>query len=349
MFLNIVQGGVVKSSTQLSAAGGTTITTSSNGRMTISSESQAGSYELPIATESLLGGVMIGDNLTIDEFGRLSANVPDAVTTADITSDVNVGGVSVGDVIFAGTNIQEALVRLLTKTYNPTFVNPSFKITNNAGIREIGETISFTLTGTYNPGAINIKDGNGVETKQNNRAGAVTNYTMNGTTSASSTRTVNGYVVQANNSFAGYVDHAEGPQPRNSKGQNFDAPYPSGRINASTSFTGGLRTYAGWLTAVPGTGAQLRTNLLSTSVINQDNEFSLDTVTDKKVIVIAIPAHLTLVHVWNRGTNEFIQIPLNSSIVSIPDAAGTATSYKVYTREFPDYFRTPYTFDIKVE
>jgi hypothetical protein len=49
-----------------------------------------GSYILPPATINTLGGIMVGDNLTIEESGRLSATLPPA--TAD-----SLGGVKVGD------------------------------------------------------------------------------------------------------------------------------------------------------------------------------------------------------------------------------------------------------------
>ena len=44
-----------------------------------------GDYNLPIATDAILGGVKVGDNLTIDEYGKLNAqNVGDSMLEATI-------------------------------------------------------------------------------------------------------------------------------------------------------------------------------------------------------------------------------------------------------------------------
>lgn len=48
-------------------------------------------YELPIASESVLGGIKVGDNLTIDEDGTLNAKAGDVTKeyVDDLIGDIN--------------------------------------------------------------------------------------------------------------------------------------------------------------------------------------------------------------------------------------------------------------------
>ena len=51
-------------------------------------------YELPIASEDILGGIKVGDNLTIDEDGKLNGNPDYQLPCATATQ---LGGIKVGD------------------------------------------------------------------------------------------------------------------------------------------------------------------------------------------------------------------------------------------------------------
>lgn len=55
--------------------------------------SGGGSYELPAATAETLGGIKVGDNLTVEEDGTLNAADP---YTLPIAADDTLGGVKVG-------------------------------------------------------------------------------------------------------------------------------------------------------------------------------------------------------------------------------------------------------------
>ena len=72
-------------------------------------------YTLPTATTDTLGGIKIGDNLTIDADGKLSA--PAAYTLPEATTDT-LGGVKIG----AGLTVQDG--KLTTETEARTFANP---------------------------------------------------------------------------------------------------------------------------------------------------------------------------------------------------------------------------------
>lgn len=170
------------------------------------------------------------------------SDVPSSETTLDVVSTVTVGAVNAGDTIPAGTDIQELTELLLNKTFYPTFINPTFSLSNNAGLREVGSIANFDLTFSYNRGQINGANSSGIWNPslfQNYRAGLSSSYTLNGTIQignilALSTTTILGY-----NTYYGIVTYLQGPQPLDSKGNNYSTPYPAGTSPLqSTSFEG---------------------------------------------------------------------------------------------------------------
>lgn len=61
-----------------------------------SEEAKGKQYELPIASANVLGGVKVGNNLTIDANGALSAPAPSPAYTLPNASAETLGGVKVG-------------------------------------------------------------------------------------------------------------------------------------------------------------------------------------------------------------------------------------------------------------
>jgi len=177
----------------------------------------------------------------------------DAELTQAITSTVNVGGISIGTNYAIGTPIEHVLQDLLEPTINPTFVAPSASLTYSLNTYyEVGATIpAKTATVVYDPGAINL---NGV--KQNNRGGAASDYDFetigadveyssieapSGTFSVPAlTRSTKGTIQ-----FIGSVDFMDGPQPKDSKGNDYDQPFEAGTVNTSKIATFILNFYYG--------------------------------------------------------------------------------------------------------
>lgn len=184
-------------------------------------------------------------------------------TTANITADLQVGGVDAQEVVPAGTTLQQFAELLLTTTFNPTLTAPSFSLSNNAGTVETGTTISFLLDFTFNRGAITGALSGSVWNPtlfQNFRAGASSSYTINGTTQAGNTLTVSGYtVLNGSNTFTGTVTYLIGSQPTDSKGNNYLAPLPAGTSpSQSTSFTG-IYPFYWYKSSSPITAADMKT------------------------------------------------------------------------------------------
>ena len=161
--------------------------------------------------------------------------------TNEIDAVISVGGITSGTTYVAGTPIETILADMLEPTLYPTYTAPSASLTYGASANyAVGATVSaMSATLSYNAGAITL---NGA--KQNNRGGAATNYaiatvgadTEYSDSSASSgsfsvptlTRSTKGTIV-----VTGTVSYAEGPQPKDSKGNDYQTPLPAGSVSSS--------------------------------------------------------------------------------------------------------------------
>lgn len=292
-------------------------------------DEQGNTYKI---NTSEIGKVKTVDNVEPDEDGNVKLDK--LYINTNIVSDVNEGAIKVGDVITKGTTLEGFVKMLVEKTFFPTFVAPTFSLSNNAGTREIGETINLTLTGTFNRGAINIILGDGVSTKQNDRAGVANEYIIDGTSSSGNTKTITGYKVKSSNSFSATVNYVQGPQPKDSKGNNFQTPLSAGSLNASSSFTGYYKRFYG-----PSDGNTAPRALPSNAFDNAPTTFNLVTGTTYRIFELYIPNNRTLSEVLDLDA-------LNANItanyvfqgtVQVADAGGDMVTYKHYrmTNDIP--------------
>jgi hypothetical protein len=243
------------------------------------------------------------------ETGLEFVDFPSSETTSPITADLTVGGVAAGEVVPAGTNIQELAELLLTTTFFPTFVAPTFSLSNNAGLRETGSLVSFRLTFTFNRGSINGALSGGIWNPslfQNFRAGASTSYTINGTvTTPANTNfldVVNYTTLNGTNTFLGNVTYLIGPQPLDSKNNNYLTPFPAGTSpNQSTSFTG-IYPYFYYKSNSPITEASMQAAIasgLTTKVVaDSTGTITIPFAAAGEYIAVAYPSTSTTKTIW---------------------------------------------------
>lgn len=99
--------------------------------------SRSGEYILPIASASILGGIKVGDNLTIEEDGTLNAEATEyQLPTASPTT---LGGIKVG----SGLNITNGV---LTPTVDTILSNVSANPVTNATISNTVNSINGDIT-----------------------------------------------------------------------------------------------------------------------------------------------------------------------------------------------------------
>jgi hypothetical protein len=266
-------------------------------------------------------------------------------TTSNITADLTVGGIDAGDVVPAGTNIQELAELLLTTTFFPTFVNPTFSLGNNAGLRETGVTVtSFTLTFNYNRGQIVGALSGGIWNPslfQDFRAGASSSYTINGTTQAGNTLAVSSYtVLNGSNTFSATVSYLTGPQPKDSKNVNYLTPYPSGTsASQSTSFTG-LYPYFYYKSSSPITASSMQAAIAAGSttkvVADSNGTITIPFAAGGEYLAVAYPSTSTTKSVWYVNALDNGSIPggvfgaQTTLSCNSPESYWSGVSYKIH-------------------
>lgn len=177
----------------------------------------------------------------------------DAELTKAITATINVGGISIGTNYPIGTEIEHVLQDLLEPVIYPTFVSPSATLSYSINTYyEVGSTIpAKTATVIYDAGAINL---NGV--KQDNRGGAALDYDFetigadveyNSTGASSGTFSVPALTKSTKGTiqFVGSVDFDDGPQPKDSKGNDYDQPFEAATVTTTKTATFILNFYYG--------------------------------------------------------------------------------------------------------
>lgn len=175
--------------------------------------------------------------------GPAGATGIDAVLEYDVMSTVTIGAISPGDIVPAGSTLQDFVTQLLVKIYNPTFISPTYALTTSVGLTEVGTSVSVPLSFIYYRGEIKgatsglLWDANA---SQGPRGGTASVYTINGNTLLTNTYTVTGYVAnQGQNTFYGTVAYLAGKQPLNSINLPYLSPSPAGTSSIqSASFEG---------------------------------------------------------------------------------------------------------------
>ena len=167
-----------------------------------------------------------------------------AVLDEAIPTDVIVGALNAGVTLPKGMTFTEYVKAISTKIFTPTLNGPSFGLSHNqGGLRKVAEFVNVALTFNYDQGSI-YQPWN--SQTQNPRSGAATNYNFLGTINqATNIYTKNNHqVIAGNNSFSATITYAAGPQPKDSKGGNFDQPLAGSTATRSTSFEGVYAIYA---------------------------------------------------------------------------------------------------------
>lgn len=267
----------------------------------------------------------------------------------DITSTVTEGNINAGDVLPQGMTYTEFVERLLVKTFVPTFVAPSFGLSNNvSGVREIGAALNLTLTFNFNRGQILGNVVNGVwnpSAVQNPRAGTANSYTLNGVTQPGNTLAVNNYTVQANNVFSGIVNYAQGPQPKNSMGANYGTPLDGGTSPAQTSSFIGVYPYFYYKSNSLITPAMMQAAIVngqaSKVVASSAGTITAPFAANGEFIAIAYPAASATKTVWYVNELDKGSIPggvfgaASQLNCNSPENYWTNIAFKIHTSEGP--------------
>lgn len=263
-------------------------------------------------------------------------------TSDDITSNTNVGGINIGDVVPAESTLQDFLDLLLDKIYDPTLVAPSITLTASSNKVEVG-TNTYTLTANFDRGEIvgDIDINNGQwdpQLVQDFRSGAVSTYEFFHEGSSIISGPPNVHNVQGitiddgNNAFSVTANYVEGPQPTNSKGENFDGPLPAGQISATRNITGARNAFYGNTTSAPASSANVRGLASSKLDPASGTTFTVNAAAGDVAVAFAYPQSLGNVsNVLHVESNFDVKSSFVLSTVTVEGLNGyTGILYNVY-------------------
>lgn len=304
-------------------------------------------------------------------------------TTADVIASSNIGYIDAGETVPTGTNLQEFLEKLLTTTFYPTFGNPSASLASSGTpyAKEIGSTVTPTLTATYTAGTIKGVKTNNVWMPNSLQAawtGAATEYSFSGSgiTGIDNNGNDPTYTVESaqtiGNSGLSYtvaVNYAAGTvYALNSVGTTVDAegdPYlvgASGTVSATVSFSGYRNMFYGISSAstdVPtndATATSIVRALASASASPANGTtFTLSPVVGTRRVMFAYPATLggvtlrDVTSVIDSGTGYNIKESFTKVTYNVEGANGfTGISYKIYYFVPPAAFSAATTYSVTI-
>lgn len=256
-------------------------------------------------------------------------NVQDMGGTGELSDVLNVtkaaGGIAVGATYNAGTIFEKLWRDLLNPLEYPTFTAPSASLSaTGAKILEIGDTLETTITATFNRGAITPAYGT-----SGYRAGAAESYSLNGGT-AQAGNTFSVTVDETNDTFTVTIAYAEGEQPKDSSGADYDAPLSAGTVTSSTltyEFVNALWANTASITDVA------KLDLVSKSAKIKEFTFPAATIANPEIFDIPADWTVTAVEVLNTLSNTWEDCSSEFTVSDTvhDDAAGTETAYKRYT------------------
>ena len=248
-------------------------------------------------------------------------------TTDNVVATTTVGAINAGETVPAGTDIQKLTELLLNKTFYPTFVNPTFGLTNNAGLREVGSSFNITLTFNFDRGKILGKLDNGIwnpTMMQDYRAGIAVSYLLNGVSSANNSASFNVTTILGNNNLNGSVTYATGVQPKDSKNNNYDSPLSSGTSPIQSTSFEGIYPYFYYKSTSPITPEIMQSaiaNGQATKVLaSSTGTITIPFAANGEYIAVAYPAPSTTKTIWyvNALDNGVIPGGLLGGVNTLP-------------------------------
>ena len=303
------------------------------GKLLVSDNNGTGNWS------STTGSINVDGDINITNGGILSSgnnllNIFSIVQS--ITSDVEVGGINKTDVLQAGTTFQAFAELLLTKTYFPTFTLPTINIYDNLATNvEVGTT-GITLTVNYDAGAINGANNNYIwdpNLKQADRAGAVNTYIIEGINNgANNVLELPTQVIEDGvNTFNTLVSYNSGPQPKDSKGNDYSSTLNAGTLIDTVNVYGKRRAFFG--TNIPSGNDSPRDYGSSILAPENGSSFTINIPVGAQRVVFAYPATLRDVSSvkYIEGLNAEVKSVFSQTISDVEGLNGyTAIPYKVY-------------------
>lgn len=276
-------------------------------------------------------GIYIGDT-KVDFPSGGSAELSSSMTTA-----IEVGGIDAGTTYAQGTSLETVIRDMLEPTLYPTITPPSVTISVSTTLYEAGTDTYVQPTTTANRGSINPAYGtNGYRAgTPNNTDGAWWYYDVQMSSWMEWFGSHdNGFRVWDGHISKWYkvIFFADGEQPKDSKGNNYLAPYHNDNGEESNVLTFKFVNAIWANTSNIATVAKLAL-LDNTTTKQKDLSFPAQTVANPEIFDIPASWTVTAVQVKNdlSGAWEDASSQFTVTDTTHNNAAGTSVNYKRYT------------------
>lgn len=280
----------------------------------------------------------LGDKLLTVEDRNALDSVKEILTSGELNVTYNsgldsevatvekLGGIAANTKVsqLSGRTISSVLDELIFPTINPTFIPPkaTLSLKGYASTQLVGSVAPTESNFDKNFDKGQIKIGN---TKKNDRAGEATSTVLY---CGSEANGMPGKVTEGTMNYYYKVGYAEGPQPTNSKGDNYGTPLTAGTVTSSAVPVYGVYKYY----------AGVGTNEVNIPLTNSSNiEVTIGSETGANKHWFKIPAKYTLtkVETFNTLNNSWVvynhSTGLSTGTEDI-EVNGNSVSYKKYQR-----------------
>lgn len=263
------------------------------------------------------------DSLDPTASGSYESSLDPSVATVE-----KLGGINAGTTVaqLTGKSYDEIFDTLIFPTVNPTFTAPtaSISLKSYQNIQEIGANAptEANFNVSFDAGAITLA---GV--KQNNRAGAQDVEASKILCSSSKVEDLPEKVTSGAMDYYYRAAYAEGPQPKDSKGNNYSTPLAAGTVDSSeVTVTGYRAAYSGLVSTDAITEAVIKG---MTKTISAKKTIKVSGPISEQYICFAAPAGWAVSNIKDSnnfdGTSSY-----TTSTVSVTGLDGQAVDYTVY-------------------
>lgn len=282
-----------------------------------------------VKASSLVDGLMSKeDKAKLDSLDPTASGSYESSLDPTVATVEKLGGIAAGTTVkqLTGKSYDEIFDTLIFPTVNPTFTahSASISLKSYSNIQEIGADAptAANFNVGFNPGAITLAG-----KKQNNRAGAQDVEASKILYDSTKVESLPSKVTAGAMDYYYRASYAEGPQPKDSKGNNYQTPLAAGNVDSEKVTVSGYRAaYSG---------------LVSTNAITEDVIKGMTkTVSAKKAIKVSGPISEQYIcfaapkgwAVSNiKDSNNFdVTSTYTTSTVSVTGLDSQAVNYTVY-------------------
>lgn len=263
------------------------------------------------------------DSLDPTASGSYESSLDPSVATVE-----KLGGINAGTTVaqLTGKSYDEIFDTLIFPTVNPTFTAPtaSISLKSYQNIQEIGANAptEANFNVSFNAGAITLAG-----KKQNNRAGAQDMEASKILYSSSKVESLPEKVVAGAMDYYYRAAYAEGPQPKDSKGNNYQTPLAAGSVDSSKATVTGYRAaYAGLVSTNTITEEVIKG---MTKTVSAKKTIKVSGPISEQYICFSAPAGWTVSNI--KDSNNFdVTSSYTTSTVEVTGLDGQAVNYTVY-------------------